>query len=149
MGLAEGPHEPVQGEPFQVRKRSGSHPCPPLDVGGAGVVANAGGALLMAIIGRGGLDEALSAVLVPWRKPQAVHDPAKVVLDLAVTLALGGDCLADVAVLRSAPGVFGRVASDPTVSRMVDALAKDAPAALAAIDSARAAARARAWRLAG
>ena len=32
-------------------------------------------------------------------------------------LALGGDCLADVALLRAEPGVFGRVASDPTVSR--------------------------------
>jgi hypothetical protein len=40
-----------------------------------------------------------------------VHDPAKVVLDLAVTLALGGDCLADIALLRSSPGVFGLVAS--------------------------------------
>jgi hypothetical protein len=42
-----------------------------------------------------------------------VADPAKVVLDLAVTLALGGDCLADIALLRSAPGVFGPVASAP------------------------------------
>jgi hypothetical protein len=132
-----------------VRKRSGSYPRPRLDVGGTGVVVHAGGALLTAAIGRVGLDEALSAALVPWRKWHAVHDPAKVVLDLAVALALGGDCLADIAVLRSAPGVFGLVASDPTVSRTIDALAKDAPAALAAIDSARAAARSRAWQLAG
>ncbi len=132
-----------------MRKRSGFYPRPRLDVGGTGVVAHAGGALLTATIGRVGLDEVLSAALAPWRKPQAVHDPAKVVLDLAVTLALGGDCLADIAVLRSAPGVFGLVASDPTVSRTVDALAKQAPVALAAIDSARAAARARAWDLAG
>ena len=41
------------------------------------------------------------------------------------------------------------MASDPTVSRTIAALAKDAPAALAAIDTARAAARARAWQLAG
>jgi hypothetical protein len=113
------------------------------------VVAHAGGALLTAAIGRVGLDEALSAALAPWRKPHAVHDPAKVVLDLAVALALGGDCLADIAVLRSAPGVFGLVASDPTVSRTVDALARNAPAALAAINSARAVARSRAWQLAG
>jgi hypothetical protein len=45
----------------------------------------------------------------------AVHDPAKVLLDLGVTLALGGDCLADIAVMRAEPGVYGRVASDPTV----------------------------------
>ena len=37
----------------------------------------------------------------------------------------------------------------PTVSRTIAALAQDAPAALAAIDTARAAARARVWELAG
>ncbi len=41
------------------------------------------------------------------------------------------------------------MASDPTVSRCIDTLAADAPAALAAIASARATARARAWSLAG
>ena len=46
-------------------------------------------------------------------------------------------------------GVYGRVASDPTVSRTIDALAADAPAALRAIDAARAGARARVWALAG
>jgi hypothetical protein len=54
-----------------------------------------------------------------------------------------------VALLRAEPGVYGLVASDPTVSRTITALAKDAPAVLAAIDTARAAARARVWALAG
>jgi hypothetical protein len=40
------------------------------------------------------------------------------VADLAVAVALGGDAARDVAVLRAQPGVFGRVASDPTVSRL-------------------------------
>jgi hypothetical protein len=53
-----------------------------------------GGVLLTAAIARVRLDEVLSRALAPCRKPLAVHDPAKVVLDLAVTLALGGDCLA-------------------------------------------------------
>ena len=70
-------------------------------------------------------------------------------LDLAISLAMGGDCLADIAQLRAHPQVFGPVASDPTVSRCLDALAGDAPAALAAIAAARAAARARAWAAAG
>jgi hypothetical protein len=39
------------------------------------------------------------------------------VLDVALALALGGDCLADVAVLRAEPALFALVASDPTVSR--------------------------------
>jgi hypothetical protein len=79
----------------------------------------------------------------------AQHDPGKVVLDLAVALAVGGGCLADVAVLRAEPGVFGLVASDPMVSRLIAALAADAPKALAAIASARGAARAQGWRSAG
>jgi len=51
-----------------------------------------------------------------------MHDPGKVVLDLPVTLALGGDCLADIALLRCAPGCRP-VASDPTASPTSDALA--------------------------
>ena len=78
-----------------------------------------------------------------------MHDPAKVVLDLAVTLAMGGDCLADIALLRAEPGLYGRVASDPTVSRTIDRLAADPAAALRAINTARAAARTHAWALAG
>ena len=93
------------------------------------------------------MDRQLSAALAPWCKPLARHDPAKV-LDLAVALALGGDCLADVALLRAGPQLFGPVASDPTVSRTVDTLAAD-QRALTAIATAWAPARARAWALAG
>ena len=96
-----------------------------------------------------GLAAGLSAALAPWRKPLATHDPGKILLDLAVAVALGGDCLADIAVLREEPGVFGPVASDPTVSRLLSTLAADASAALAAINTARAGARRAAWAHAG
>jgi len=119
------------------------------DAAGSGVVSQAGGVALVETVRAAGLDRALSWALAPWRKPLAVHDPAKVLLDLALTLAVGGDCLADVAVLRAEPGVYGRVASDPTVSRTIDVLAADANRALAAIGAARAAARARVWALTG
>ena len=58
---------------------------------------------------------------------------------------MGGDCLADVAVVRAQPELFGAVASDPTISRLVEALGQNARAAVAAIASARARARARVW----
>jgi len=132
-----------------VNKRSGLYPTVQADGAGAGVVFHAGGVALLETVRAAGLAGALSEALGPWRKPTAVHDPGKVVLDLAAALALGGDCLADIAVLRAEPGVYGRVASDPTVSRTIDALAADAPRALAAINTARAAARARVWELAG
>jgi hypothetical protein len=96
-----------------------------------------------------GLGDALTAGLARWRAPRAVHDPGKILTDLVTTLALGGDCLADIAVLRSQPELAGPVASDPVVSRLVTALAADAPRALRAIRKARAAARERAWALAG
>jgi len=112
-------------------------------------VGQAGGVLLTTTVGLTGIDRLLSAGLSRWRKPLAVHDPGKIITDLALSLALGGDCLADVAVLRCEPGVYGRVASDPTVSRLIDTLAADAPAVLKAIDPARATARRWAWNLAG
>jgi hypothetical protein len=132
-----------------VKKTTGPYPALTVDGGGASVVPHAGATLLLRTAQAVGLPAALSKALGLWRRPLAVHDPAKIVLDLAVSLAVGGDCLADIAQLRAAPEVFGRVASDPTVSRCVDALAADAPAALAAINTALAAARSKAWRLAG
>lgn len=132
-----------------MSKRSGFYPCPVVDIAGSKVVSQAGGLLLTETVRALGLDRELSEALGPWRLPNAVHDPAKIVLDLAMTLAVGGDCLADIAVVRAEPGVFGPVASDPTVSRAIDRFAADAVRALAAISAARAAARARAWELAG
>ena len=70
-----------------------------------------------------GLLDALSQALAPWRKPLATHDPGKIVFDLAVSVAIGGDCLADIAQLRGCQDVFGPVASDPTVSRLITTLA--------------------------
>lgn len=128
---------------------TGFYPRVRVDANGAGVVSHAGGLLLTETVRAAGLDRWLARALGRWRKPLAVHDPGKIVCDLAVSLALGGDCLADVGLLRAEPGLFGRVASDATISRTVDALADDAAAALAAINTARAAARARVWALAG
>jgi Transposase DDE domain group 1 len=122
-----------------------------VDARGASAVSQAGGVLLVEAIRAAGLDEELSRALSPWRKPGAVHHPAKVLLDLAVAVAVGGDCLADVAVVRAEPAVFGPVASDATISRTIAVLARDArttDAVLAAVDQARAAARARVWHLA-
>lgn len=132
-----------------MSKGSGSYPRVRVDGAGKGVVSHAGGALLTETIRATGLDRALTAALGPWRRPLAAHDPAKVVLDLALALGLGGDCLADVALLRAEPSVFGAVASDATISRTIARLAVDADRVLAAIAAARAVARARVWNLAG
>ena len=110
-----------------MSKRSGSYPRVRVEGGGRGVVSQAGAVLLVETARKTGLDAAISAALAPWRKARAVHDPGKILLDLALAVALGGDCLADVAMLRAEPAVFGPVASDPTVSRLVDTLAAAGP----------------------
>lgn len=93
-----------------MKKGIGSYPAVRVAGGGRQVVSQAGAVLLVETIRKTGLDRMLSAVLTPWRKTRAVHDPGKVLLDVALSVALGGDCLADVAMLRSEPGVFGPVA---------------------------------------
>jgi Transposase DDE domain group 1 len=116
---------------------------------GTGIVSQAGGLLLTQTLRATGLDRGLDAALERWRQPRAVHSPGKIITDLAVAVALGGDCLADVAMLRAQPELFGPAASDPVVSRLVTRLAGDVSRALKAIRAARAAARRRAWELAG
>jgi Transposase DDE domain group 1 len=132
-----------------VRKSTSPYPGLAVEATGSGVVSQAGAVALARTAQATGLTTALSAALMPWRKPLASHDPGKIVCDLAIALAIGGDCLADIAMLRSEPGVFGLVASDPTVSRLITTLADDAPTALEAIAAARASARSVAWTAAG
>lgn len=117
-------------------------------VGSESLLSSTGGGLLLQTAEHLGLQKALSRELALWRAARATHDPGKIVLDLAVAIALGGDCLADLAAVRCQPDLFGHVASDPTVSRLIASLATDVDAALAAIRGARAQARARAWELA-
>jgi hypothetical protein len=95
---------------------------------GKGLVSQAGVLVLAEALRVTGLGEGLAGALARWRASRAVHDPGKIIADLA--LALGGDCLADVAVLRAQPELTGPVASDPVVSRLVAALAAGGPRAL-------------------
>lgn len=131
-----------------MKKRIGSYPRVRIEGGGHGAVSQAGAVLLVGAARKAGLDQAISAALTPWRKSRAVHDPGKILLDVALAVALGGDCLADVGILRAEPAVFGPVASDPTVSRLIDTLAAAGPKALSAIRAARAEARGHVWNMA-
>lgn len=125
-------------------KRSGV-PNVVLDPVRESLISSSGALLVKEAIRVADLDRGLSRALVPWRSTRAQHDPGKVLLDLAAAVALGGDCLADIAAVRAQPTIFGSVASDPTVSRLFTALAGDVDAAVAAIRHARADARAAVW----
>jgi Transposase DDE domain group 1 len=116
-----------------------------VEAGGESLISSAGAAMVLQTAAVSGLAADLSRGLAPWRPVRSIHDPGKTVLDLAIAIALGGDCLADVGVVRAQPELFGQVASDPTVSRLIDSLAEQPAAAIAAIRAARAAARAKVW----
>jgi len=59
---------------------------------GKRVVSNAGAVLFVAADGKIGLDRALSAALTPWRKQQAVLDPGTILLVLAISFTMAGNC---------------------------------------------------------
>ncbi|WP_202976064.1 transposase [Rothia uropygialis] len=100
--------------------------------------------LLTETIRATGLDQSLSVALALWRRPLAQHDPGKILLDLALTLAMGG-----IGGHRAEPDVYGPVASDPTISRLLALLASDVDAAERALHTARHRAREAAWARAG
>lgn len=129
---------------------TGFYPSVRVDSAGDGVVSQAGGLVLTSMVKASGLAAGLSETLSPWRKPFARHDPGKILSDLALSLATGGDSVSDADRLRTQPGVYGLVASDPTISRLFTALSAVKPAkALAAINTARARAREHVWGRAG
>ena len=118
-------------------------PLPRVEVSAKGpdLTSRAGTVLLSALADRLGLTEGLSAALrVHSRKVR--HEPGRVVRDLAVLLADGGDCLSDLGALRDQRILFGPVASDATAYRCLERLDEQL---LAQVRKARAAARARAW----
>jgi len=112
---------------------------------GGGLVSHAGAVLLAEAADRLGLTRELSRALRALRRRQGRHDPGRVVRDLAVMLADGGDCLADLRAVRDQQPLFGPVASDATAFRVLDAIAAD-PGLLDALRAARARARENAWK---
>ncbi len=100
-----------------MKQTAGFFPRLKVDTSGRAAVGQAGGVMLTETVRASGLDVALRTELARWRHPTARHDPAKVVLDLAMILALGGDTCSGMAVVCAGPAVFGKVALDPMRSR--------------------------------
>ena len=110
--------------------------------GGKGLVGHAGTRLLTDLADATGLTGGLSEALVSLRQRDSGHDPGRVAVDVAVMLADGGQAIADLAVLRDQPELFGAVASDPTAWRVLDGIDERL---LSRVRAARAAAREVAW----
>ena len=113
---------------------------------GEGLVSHAGSALLSQLADKSELTKTLSRGLSSLRERRGGHDPGRVVRDLAVMLADGGDWLCDLRAVRDQAPLFGEVASDSTAYRAIEQIASD-PALVDALRSARAEARKHAWRL--
>jgi hypothetical protein len=105
--------------------------------------ATPGAFLLAELAERVGLEAELSKALAPMAKRRRRHNPARVLVDLAITLADGGECISDLSVLRQQPELFGQVASTPTAGRVRDSIDERMLGRLAA---AVARTRARVWR---
>jgi Transposase DDE domain group 1 len=110
------------------------------------LTSRAGTALLVGLADRVELTGALSQAMGGVRRRRSRHDPGRTLRDLAVMLADGGDCLADLSALRDQPALFGDVVSDATAWRVFAALDGER---IGAVRRARASARGRVWELAG
>ena len=107
------------------------------------MVSRAGVALLRELTIDTGLSAGWTeALLDTYKALPAVHFPGRVLADLAVAIADGGDALAHLATLRDQDKLFGAVASDATAFRVVDRV--DA-AHLARVRAALGRAREKAW----
>jgi Transposase DDE domain group 1 len=116
---------------------------------GRGMTGRAGTALLAEAADAVGLTAGLMRAVGGCRR-WAVHDPGKVVRDLVVTLADGGDALRHLAVLggQDQEPLFGAVASAATANRTIVALAGD-ELVVERLAAARKAARAAVWAAGG
>ena len=108
---------------------------------GTGVVAHAGSIAVRLLADRTGLTKELSKATAR-RSFAPVHDRGRVLVDVAVMLADGGEAIGDINVLRHQGQVLGPVATAPTVWRALDELT---PAALKRIEVARAKVRRHVW----
>jgi Transposase DDE domain group 1 len=112
------------------------------------LVSHAGSALLSQVADTLGLTSGLSRRLARLKQRRRGHDPGRVIRDLAVMLADGGECVSDLGGVREQEALFGKVASDSTAFRVIDRIASE-PGMLDALRVAHARARARFWELDG
>src|SRR3954453_16542519 len=90
---------------------------------GAGLVSHTGSALLAQAADKLGLTKALSRRLAALKQRRRGHDPGRVIRDLAVMLADGGECVSDLAAVREHEALFGSFTSDSTAFRVIDRIA--------------------------
>jgi hypothetical protein len=113
---------------------------------GEGLVSHAGITLLTELADRSGLTGALSRALATTRERRSAHDPGRVLVDVAVMLADGGECVTDVEAYLGQERLFGARASETTTHRVLKSVDESL---LGEVRAARAEARARVWDAGG
>jgi hypothetical protein len=111
------------------------------------MTGRAGLGLLAQVADRVGLTAGLRRTIGrcrPWRR----HDPGKVVRDLVLTLADGGDALRHMKTLEGQPELFGEIASAATAHRTIAALAAG-ELVIEQLAAGMRAARQRVWEVGG
>ena len=106
-------------------------------------MSHAGSRLLADLADRTTLTGELTEALAGLRRPRAVHDPGRVLVDLAVAVADGAECISDIAVLADQAGAVraGGVGLDGAGGCWTGSTTPQ----LAAVAAARAAAREVVW----
>jgi hypothetical protein len=114
---------------------------------GSGLVSRAGSALVAQVADTLGLTRALSRGLAAVKQRRRGHDPGRVIRDVVVMLADGGECVSDLGTVRDQEALFGPVASNSTAFRVIDKVAGEQ--LLGRLRGAHARARERFWELQG
>ena len=114
-----------------------------VECGGDGVAAHVGLHALGALADRLNLGASLSSRIAPRGERMPLHDRGKVLVQMALVLAGGGESCADIEHLRVQEELFGSVPSDSTVFRTLHEFGAAQRASLA---EALADVRARVWQ---
>ncbi len=124
-------------------------PSVPVAFTGQSLVSHAGVKVLtgfMDALGFGGLCEDRLGQFVP---PEARHRPGRLIGSLAAMLAAGGEHASDLDMLRAAPGLFGQLPSNATVSRFFERTVTNPELFAYGFETLARQLRSRAWHAAG
>lgn len=109
---------------------------------GHGVVSHAGIGMVREVAEGSGLTSALTAALIDSYRGIPIHEPGRVITDLAAAVVDGESSIGGIETLSHREEVFGPVASTPTAWRVLDRVTEQR---LPLMRAARAAAREHAW----
>jgi hypothetical protein len=124
-------------------------PSVPVTFTGQSLVSHAGARILTSFIDALGFRDLCEDRLGQFVPAMASHRPGRLLGSLAVMLAAGGEHASDLDILRSQPGVFGKVPSNATVSRFFERTVKNPDVFDYGFSTLAKELRTRAWEAAG